>query len=179
MFVVNPKHLRAAALCRSYADFRYYLNGVLVKPDGQVVATNGHVMYVAYGEPIEIKKDMILDIEKHSVPKPSDRAEINMLDDKRGYIDYTNAGGQIRYASKFFETVDGKFPDYQKIIDADKSKRPRTIKEMHLSIAYLSLVEKVFAGQYGVRVTVKDDKSPVFCWNKEHDELLVIMPMRF
>ncbi len=42
---VNVNHIRAALLCSSKSDLRYYLNGVLIElcqDDVRIVATDGH-----------------------------------------------------------------------------------------------------------------------------------------
>jgi DNA polymerase-3 subunit beta len=43
---VNADMLRAALLCTSAEETRYYLNGVFVDPAGKLVSTDGHRMFV-------------------------------------------------------------------------------------------------------------------------------------
>lgn len=44
--IVSPDMLRAALLCASTEETRYYLRGVYVDPTGRFVATDGHRMFV-------------------------------------------------------------------------------------------------------------------------------------
>lgn len=110
--------LRAISVLAAQDDIRYYLNGVLVEASASVtrlVATNGHVMGIYDNTEQENELDdrasvsFIIPAAALALLKPA-KNKLDQLVIENGTL--TVVGG----ASVNFTAVDGKFPDYIRVI---------------------------------------------------------------
>lgn len=113
---LNAKALRAALHCAAKKDIRYYLNGVLVQITGTsesfIVGTNGSILFACRAEyetldaPQNGPWELIIpcDIVK-GINKKSKTVILEALQD-----------GRYMLESKVFSGIDGKFPDYRRVI---------------------------------------------------------------
>ena len=98
--------LKAAIICCSTEETRYYLNGVYVSLSGHIVATDGHRMFVGrLPEGTIVEKDIIIPLE-------SVKAALKLVHRSAETTELTeNLLGAIR-----FTPVDGTFPDWRRIL---------------------------------------------------------------
>ena len=117
MIYTKLSALRALTVLAAKDDIRYYLNGVLIEyspTTTRVVATNGHVMGI-YNDAQENEGSGSFIIPRSALDllKPA-----NKLDQVCITREGTGAGSisVIGGASVNFTAVDGKFPDYVRVI---------------------------------------------------------------
>jgi len=124
MITINKAALKAVSRFAAKSDIRYYLVGVYVEAnetETRLVATDGHTMLV-HRAPAEnthawagiIPLDTVTAILKHKTAskKVDFPIELSECSDTEGRIDYA---GQ----AFIFKPVDGKFPDYRRVIPKD------------------------------------------------------------
>ena len=102
--------LKAMSLLASKKDVRYYLNGVYVESNSQhtrIVATDGHILGL-YQTPETAHSD-----EAFSIIIPSEI--IAKLDKKDNFLS-TNEHDNWVIDGIAFTPIDGKFPDYQRVL---------------------------------------------------------------
>ena len=154
-------------------DIRYYLNGMLLSvADGQLttVATDGHRLGWATSpiEASDTKADVIL-------PRKTVAELIKLLDDgtAEGSVKVTLKTNQVRFdlgnTELSSKLIDGKFPDYTKVIPTGYSKHitlNRVRMQQALSRAAILSNEKI----RGVRVVLTKDAMNIICSNNEQEE---------
>lgn len=120
---IQQKDLRAVSYAMAKDDIRYYLNGVLVESNGaetRLVATDGHRLHAVIAEgdgpvvaPVAfiIPADMVKKCLAAKGPR-ADKAPAIIVDYDAGKIAAKLPDGSeiVQFA------IDGRFPDYQRII---------------------------------------------------------------
>ena len=114
-------------------DVRYYLNGLLLEVDGKTlrgVATDGHRLALAEVEmaaPAQRNEQLI-------VPRKG-VMELQRLLEGEGDVELTLGAnhiqaqiGDIRFTSKL---IDGKFPDYQRVVPAEPQNIVMADRDLH------------------------------------------------
>ena len=123
--------LKAVMLAAAKKDVRYYLNGVMVR-NGEMAATNGHMLLLIKSEKIKSDGEYIIDnhtlkmiLTVHKGIKGDNHVEVK---------DGTTTGiGRISITP-----VDGKFPDINRVIPQDPSG-----EIAHFNYEYLLACQKV------------------------------------
>ncbi len=152
-------------------DIRYYLNGMLLVLDReslQAVATDGHRLGWA-SMPIEgqhARQEVIL-------PRKTVLELGKLLADSDEVAAIELAANQARFRFASVElvskVVDGKFPDYNRVIPTGYSKAvtlPRTVLQQALQRAAILSNEKF----RGVRVVLSPNELKIICTNSEQEE---------
>src|SRR5690606_26477853 len=106
-------------------DIRYYLNGMLLVLDGnnvRCVATDGHrLAYCAITIDGNAPKQEVI------VPRKTVLELLRLLEDSDDPIEISVAANQIKFVFGDVELisklVEGKFPDYQRVIPQGYSKQ--------------------------------------------------------
>ena len=176
-FSLNRKTFKAQLEKVQYAmanqDIRYYLNGMLISvAAGKVtaVATDGHRLSFAESnmDGGDAKAEAIL-------PRKTVAELIKLLDDGAtdSNVNVTLKTNQVRFdlgntvlSSKL---IDGKFPDYTKVIPSGYSKHitlNRIQLQQALNRAAILSNEKI----RGVRVVLTKDTMNIICSNNEQEE---------
>ncbi len=175
-FSVPQKLLKAQVDLVQYAmaqqDIRYYLNGLLmVVEDGllRLVATDGHRLAYATRE-LDTKgltrQEVILPrktiIELSKLLEDSDvSVEIELSATQAKFI-----FGEITLISKL---VDGKFPDYGRVIPQNQPKKLR-MKRTEI-LAALQRAAILTSDKFrGVRWVLSDGSLKIYCTNTEQEE---------
>ena len=176
-FNLNRKTFKAQLEKVQYAmanqDIRYYLNGMLLSvADAHVtaVATDGHRLSFAVSqmEGGDSKAEVIL-------PRKTVAELIKLLDDgdADGSVKVTVRTNQVKFdlghAELSSKLIDGKFPDYTKVIPIGYSKHitlNRIRLQQALNRAAILSNEKI----RGVRVVLTKDSMNVVCSNNEQEE---------
>ena len=161
-------------------DIRYYLNGVLLSTDGntlRVVATDGHRLSMCQyklAEPVA-KIDAIL-------PRKTVLELIKLLDESddpvllkmhQNQVKFTFAG--IEIVSKI---VEGKFPDYTKVIPSGYSNHVSLKRAEFLSALQRASIlsnDKI----RGVRLVFTKDALSIICSNNEQEEAEESLPIPY
>ena len=122
VFSVPQKVLKALLNQVSFAmavhDIRYYLNGILFVAEGKqlsLVATDGHrLAFSSALLDVEVPKQEVI------LPRKTVLEMQRLLSDKEGAIEMQFAGNQAKFSFEDMEfvtkLVEGKFPDYNRVI---------------------------------------------------------------
>ena len=152
-------------------DIRYYLNGVLVSVDKdtlRVVATDGHRLSYA-------SQDLGSDhgSVEAILPRKTVLELIKLLGDTDDPVSLAIGSNQVRFSFAGIEIVskivEGKFPDYQKVIPTTHKNRvdlDRAALAQSLNRAAILSNEKI----RGVRLVFTKDALSIICTNNEQEE---------
>lgn len=187
--ILPAKVLAAAQLCQAKNDVRYYLNGIYIDSK-RIAATNGHYLFfndysdfISGVHPVTVKAEkitepMIISIDS-TVPKAAHTAHLSIIEDM-GIIEYRKAGGAL-LKKAFFDVIDGKYPDIDKVIPYGE---PVPLEKITLNQNYLALSGKVFSvfNRYAhATFNFYGEGVGVFCTQKhpEYGNLsMIIMPAK-
>ena len=133
--------LKAALVCASNEESRYYLRGVYLTTSGHLVTTDGHRMFVA-----RLAERPTTDV---IVPYDAVTAALKMVGARCKDLEIdlaANRIGQIQYTP-----VDGTFPDWRRVVPTGE-ETPSTNPEMndgpehvHFNHAYIGDFAKMAA----------------------------------
>ena len=165
------KALGLVQFAMAVQDIRYYLNGVLFSVDGntlRVVATDGHRLSFA---------SQALDGDHGSVeailPRKTVLELIKLLGDTDDPVELAIGSNQARFRFGGIEIVskivEGKFPDYAKVIPTTHKNRvsiDRATLVQSLNRAAILSNEKI----RGVRLVFTKDSLSIICTNNEQEE---------
>ena len=172
---IPQKTFKSLLLLVQYAmaqqDIRYYLNGMLLVLEGdmlKVVATDGHRLAYASTklagkvEPLEV-----------ILPRKAVQELVKLLSDTDEEVSLeltpTQVKIQIQDVVLVSKVVDGKFPDYTRVIPANYQKHfliERSILQQALQRVAILSNEKF----RGVRWTLTDAQLRIACTNTEQEE---------
>ena len=107
--------LKAVMLAAAKKDIRYYINGVMVR-NGEMAATNGHMLLLIKSESIKSDGEYIIDndtlkmiVTSHKGIKGANRVEV---------VDSMTTTGSSKIS---INPVDGKFPNIYRVIPQEPS----------------------------------------------------------
>lgn len=163
--------LDRTAFCMAQQDVRYYLNGLFIEIEGKrlrAVATDGHRMALS-DETLETtartNKQII-------VPRKGVQELTRLLSDgpdatvKVGANHLRVEVGDIVFTSKL---IDGKFPDYTKVIPSPKGRSAMISREVFRNA--LARVSILANEKYrGVRLGLQTDRLSISAHNPEQEE---------
>ena len=169
------KALRSLLLLVHYAmaqqDIRYYLNGLLLSLEGnelRVVATDGHRLAFA-------KTDLEEQHARHEVvlPRKAVLELCKLLEENDEPIRIGLLGNQVRFdfgtVELFTKIVDGKFPDYARVIPSGH-KNLITVERVALLQALQRTAILSNDKFRGVRWVLTENNLRVSCTNTEQEE---------
>ena len=161
-------------------DIRYYLNGVLLSTDGdvlRVVATDGHRLSMAsYKLPEAVEKIEAI------LPRKTVLELIKLLDESDDPIKLEMHQNQVKFAFAGIEIVskivEGKFPDYTKVIPTGYTNHVTINRAEFLSALQRASIlsnDKI----RGVRLMFTKDTLSIICSNNEQEEAEENMPIDY
>jgi DNA polymerase-3 subunit beta len=163
--------LKSVEFAMAQQDIRYYLNGMLLVIDGatlQAVATDGHRLSWAS---IAIAGDYPR--QEVILPRKTVLELGKLLADADEPLTLDVLANQVRFRFANIElvskVVDGKFPDYNRVIPAGNARRielARTELLAALQRAAILSNEKF----RGVRLVLGNDQLKIICTNSEQEE---------
>ncbi len=163
--------LRLVQFAMAVQDIRYYLNGVLFSVEKdmlRVVATDGHRLSFA-SQQLEGDHGSVEAI----LPRKTVLELIKLLTDSDAPVSLAIGTNQARFSFGGIEIVskivEGKFPDYQKVIPTTHKNRvslDRTTLAQSLNRAAILSNEKI----RGVRLVFTKDALSIICTNNEQEE---------
>ena len=175
-FQISQKNLKGildnTAFAMAQQDVRYYLNGLLLELDGnrlRAVATDGHRLALCDTK-IETKQNKPIQV---IVPRKGITELNRLLREVEDSIEVLISSNHIRIdlnGTKFTsKLVDGKFPDYSRVIPAENQTPVVANKELlRQSLTRASILSN--EKYRGVRVIVSTDKLKALAHNPEQEE---------
>lgn len=172
---LKQKELKELLLLVQYSmaqqDIRYYLNGLLLVLEGdqmKVVATDGHrLSYAARGVAAQQGKVEVI------LPRKAIHELARLLEDTDQEVETSVFGSQVRFRFGAIELVtkviDGKFPDYTRVIPTSYQKHVTVDRMMLLQALQRAgiLANEKFRG---VRWLVANNSLRISCTNSEQEE---------
>ena len=171
---LNAGIMRAALICTSAEETRYYLQGVSIEPnprDLRVVSTDGRRLFCA-------RVDVVVDVDKFLIPKD---ALARALKGYKHSILYVSREGNLwRAGDVDFTPIDGVFLDsWPRVIPHDP---PQELKHAVFNPAYLADMVKiavVLNGKGSFPSVHSDGLNPALVtFGVREDCLAVVMPRR-
>ena len=177
MFSIPQKTLKDLLHQVSFAmavhDIRYYLNGILFVAEGKqlsLVATDGHrLAYTSVTLDVEVPKQEVI------LPRKTVLELLRLLSDKEGMIDmqFANNQAKFKFEGKEFVTklVEGKFPDYNRVIPKNH-KNAVTLGRLSL-LSTLQRTAILTSDKFkGVRINLDTGMLRVAASNAEQEEAI-------
>lgn len=175
-FVISQKNLKLlidkTAFAMAQQDVRYYLNGMLLElfSEGiRLVATDGHRLALSEykDETIDISSDKQLIIPRKGV---LELARLLTISDQKVSILLGKNHIHMETGDLFFTTklIDGKFPDYNRVIPAD-GKNILTVNKDLLkhSLQRISILSN--EKYRGIRLTLSENNLAIEAHNPEQE----------
>ena len=137
---LNADILRAALICTSTEETRYYLNGVSIEPnvrDLRVVSTDGHRLFCA-------RLKVVTAVERFLIPR--DALARALKGYKPKVLIVSREGNLWRAGDVVFAPIDGTFPDWRRVISKEI---PDERKHADFNPAYLVDMVKIAAALDG------------------------------
>jgi DNA polymerase-3 subunit beta len=163
--------LKAAEFAMAQQDIRYYLNGMLLVFDGatlQAVATDGHrLSWASLDVPGSYQRQEVI------IPRKTVLELGKLLVDSEDPVTIDILSNQIRFRFANIElvskVVDGKFPDYNRVIPTGHAKRIELDRPELLAALQRAAIlsnEKF----RGVRLVLGAGQLKIICTNSEQEE---------
>jgi DNA polymerase III subunit beta len=172
--------LRLAEFAMAQQDIRYYLNGMLLVVDNgslQAVATDGHRLSWAS---LAIAGDFTR--AEVILPRKTVLELAKLLEDSDTPVTIDILANQARFRFANVElvskVVDGKFPDYNRVIPTGHGKRIELDRVTLLSALQRAAIlsnEKF----RGVRLVLADGQLRIICTNSEQEEAEEELPVDY
>jgi DNA polymerase III subunit beta len=172
--------LRLAEFAMAQQDIRYYLNGMLLVVDNgslQAVATDGHRLSWAS---LAIAGDFTR--AEVILPRKTVLELAKLLEDSDTPVTIDILANQARFRFANVElvskVVDGKFPDYNRVIPTGHGKRIELDRVTLLSALQRAAIlsnEKF----RGVRLVLADGQLRIICTNSEQEEAEEELPVEY
>ena len=175
-FSVPQKLLKAQLGLVQYAmaqqDIRYYLNGLLMVIEGselRLVATDGHRLAFASRD-TGVKG---LSRQEVILPRKTIIELSKLLSDSDDPVSIEVSANQVRFSFAgtvlISKLVDGKFPDYSRVIPKDQPKQLRLNRVMLLQSLQRAAI--LTSDKFrGVRWVLSDGSLKIICSNTEQEE---------
>lgn len=172
---INQKVFKSLLLLVQYAmaqqDIRYYLNGMLLVLSGdvlKVVATDGHRLAYASMQLSESVESLEV-----ILPRKAVQELVKLLNENDEDVSVELAATQVKFSIQdvilVSKVVDGKFPDFTRVIPTNYQKHfliERSILQQALQRVAILSNEKF----RGVRWTLTDGQLRISCTNTEQEE---------
>ena len=163
--------LKLAEFAMAQQDIRYYLNGMLLVIDKgslQAVATDGHrLSYASISVPGNYSRQEVI------LPRKTVLELSKLLEDSDAPVTIDVLANQVRFRFSNIDlvskVVDGKFPDYNRVIPSGHPKQidlSRSELLQALQRAAILSNEKF----RGVRLVLGADQLKIICTNSEQEE---------
>ena len=172
--------LKLAEFAMAQQDIRYYLNGMLLVVDGatlQAVATDGHRLSWA-----SLAIDGNFTRQEVILPRKTVLELSKLLDDSDAPVTIDILANQARFRFGSVElvskVVDGKFPDYNRVIPTGHGKKIQLDRAVLLSALQRAAIlsnEKF----RGVRLVLGDEQLRIICTNSEQEEAEEELPVGY
>ncbi|MEP3245125.1 MAG: hypothetical protein ABJN40_13265 [Sneathiella sp.] len=176
MIKFDATKLAAVALVQSTEETRYYLNGVYFF--GKLaVATDGHILTVAYDEHADNGKEgVILPVDKSAASKLKNKKAVTALFDD-DLLKVYDANGNMMHVSAS-KRIDGTFPDFRKVVPDEFGSSLKT-PFTPVVVEQITATARILKGETigGFYLTGKDNNSPhLVRYDGSPDVFTIAMP---
>ena len=177
---LDLKLVKAAAICASKEETRYYLKGVAIQASAKgvfIVATDGHRLaafkqlqgYDGESFNIIIPLDIIAKIKLN---KKDPFATLKLADGLLNQWSITHDGSTIT-----FSVIDGTFPDWQRIIPSELNGKTAQFNMTYLG-DFAKVAKALTGSETSVSIAHNGDGPALLSFGDEVDGLGVLMPFR-
>ena len=182
-FSISQRHLKSVIektqFCMANQDVRYYLNGLLFEVynnELRTIATDGHRLAFSFCENltncINLPKDATQQI---IVPRKAITEMLRLLKDSDDIISVSLSANHlnITFPTLDFTTklIDGRFPDYQRVIPAIELCTKSIIVDRQLLKQSLSRISVLSSEKYrAVRLEFSENNLHAVVHSAEHEE---------
>jgi DNA polymerase-3 subunit beta len=163
--------LKLAEFAMAQQDIRYYLNGMLLVIDKgslQAVATDGHrLSYASIAVPGNYSRQEVI------LPRKTVLELGKLLEDIDAELTIDVLTNQVRFRFSNIElvskVVDGKFPDYNRVIP---SGHPKQLELSRAELLQALQRAAILSNEKfrGVRLVLATDQLKIICTNSEQEE---------
>ena len=156
-FELDAGLLKAAHVCASTEETRYYLRGVLIEPQGDqvcVVSTDGHRLFAARYEPLR-EVGNVLAQENFLIP--SDVIKRALVGFKAETIHLRREGDTWFLGDLTFQPIDGTFPAWDRVFPSTQTIVESLGTVAQFNPAYVADLAKVSKALNG---TVRNAPTP-------------------
>jgi DNA polymerase III subunit beta len=163
--------LKLAEFAMAQQDIRYYLNGMLLVIDKgtlQAVATDGHrLSYASISVPGSYSRQEVI------LPRKTVLELGKLLEDSEAPVTIDVLANQVRFRFSNVElvskVVDGKFPDYNRVIP---SGHPKQLELSRAELLQALQRAAILSNEKfrGVRLVLGTDQLKIICTNSEQEE---------
>lgn len=164
--------IERSAFAMAQQDVRYYLNGMLLEIDGDVlrsVATDGHRLALSSVQTVLPQGDRFQVI----IPRKGVLELLKLLSEEEGEVQIQLGQHQVRATIGDFtfssKLVDGKFPDYQRVLP-QPGQRILTVDRRLLRDAFSRIAILSNEKYRGIRLQTAEQTLKVQANNPEHEE---------
>lgn len=176
--IVPANLIRAAMTCINKKEHREYLRGVYIGVNGDVVGTDGHVLF--RGELPEEQRpetDLLLEFGQAPTTKAA-TVDVRFNDDgKTGEAIFRPGNGKLLGATEVTVQDAGRYPTYTRVIP--KIERWEIASGICLNTSLLALIEKVFGKGAFVTMYMGTEKESILLKGNSRNEVdgeMVVMP---
>ena len=171
-FTIDANLIRAAMACQAKKDVRYYLTGILIAKNGDVVGTDGKALFRGThawtDKDSVIGDDLIINING-TIPISADTVTFNIS----AVPTVTTDNGKIFTC----EVIDGSYPDYTRVIPGKDSDSYSTVLNFNASL--LAKAEKVYGKDAQIALHHRGPNNSILIECAAlPDTCLVVMPMK-
>lgn len=171
--VLNADILRAALICVSKEETRYYLRGVSIEPnprDMRVVSTDGRRLFCA-------RVAIAVNIERFLIPSEALARAL------KGYkfpeVTLSREGNLWRVGDIVFTPIDGVFPDWTRIVPTDTPPEPIYAVFNPAHLMDMAKIAEILNGRGSFpSVHANGQNVALVSFGERDDCLAVIMPRR-
>ena len=164
--------IESTGFAMAQQDVRYYLNGLMLEPDGDVlraVATDGHRLALC-NLPADVGEG---DSQQVIVPRKGIQELQRLLEQRDAELDVEIGSNHIRITTSELrftsKLIDGRFPDYQRVIPKDLDKKlliNRDLLRQALTRTSILSNEKY----RGIRLEISKNNIKIQAHNPEKEE---------
>ena len=180
-FTVNLMTLRAANVCVSKEETRYYLKGVCLQGDASglyMVATDGHRLVAFRDDTLsfETRFEVIIPtdtIAKIKVNKKAPQATITIEENngkKQVTIDYLDAKMTV-------QAIDGTFPDWRRVVPATVSGQIGQFNPTYLA-DFVKVMRELDCDNKLISIGHNGNDAAIIGLDIDFDYVALIMPVR-
>ena len=177
---IQASAIRAAIICAAKKDIRYYLQGIYInvahRDYATVCGTDGHILFAGRAT-IEHDSNlspfnMIVPIDAaKKIDKKAHSVILELLPDGTYLLDGTR-----------FTPLDGRFPDYSRVIPRPDQIQKETNAPAHFDYALLVRGNDALNAYYGIKSKMypleQRGNDAAVMHNGENVAVVVVMPMR-
>jgi len=183
-FELEAATLKAALVCVSSEETRYYLRGVSIEPTGAsvaIVSTDGHRLFAARYEPAR-DAATVLPVEKFLIP--ADVIKRALSGYKAELITLRRQGGTWFLGAMTFQPIDATFPDWPRVFPSGDTVRKSLGTVAQFNPAYMADMGKIAKALLPGKQTMTPqihhcgDNPALVTFPGREDLVCLVMPMR-